>query len=74
MIDDNDRVATLDKDSNSERYSNHDHDHDHGGGKDQASEFDGDRQGGINCRVGSPHQFFILCMLMFATKLPQFFF
>ena len=58
-IDDNDRVATLDKDSNSERYSNHDHDHDHDGGKDQVSEFDGDRQGGINCRVGSPRKFFI---------------
>ena len=58
-IDDNDRVATLDKDSNSERYSNHDHDHDHDGGKDQASEFYGDRQGRINCRVSSPRQFFI---------------
>ena len=58
MID-NDRVATLEKDSNSERYSNHDHDHDHDGGKDQVSEFDGDRQGGINCRVGLPRQFFI---------------
>ena len=34
-------------------------DHEHDGGKDQVSEFDGDRQGGINCRVGLPRQFFI---------------